>query len=187
MIAVQFADVSIKEGALADIEAVLRRSHHLSENDKNDFSISSPDQILDQMQIITGVFTLFLGAIGAISLLVAGIGIMNIMLVSVTERTREIGIRKAVGAKRRDILIQFLMEAGMLSLFGGILGIILGALISYGISTIDLGGGTTINAVINPAIVIGVTIISFLIGMVSSTYPAMRAAKMDPITALNYG
>ena len=124
--------------------------------------------------------------IGGISLLVGSIGIMNIMLVSVTERTREIGLRKAIGAKRRDILMQFLLEAAMLSLVGGAIGLTGAWLVAYGISLIDLGG-FRINAVVSPLIVMAAVLVSVFVGLVSGIYPAMRAARLNPIDALRYG
>jgi putative ABC transport system permease protein len=127
-----------------------------------------------------------LGAIASISLLVGSIGIMNIMLVSVTERTREIGIRKAVGAKRRDILLQFLLEAAMLSLAGGAVGIIGGWGVSWLISTFSEAAGFNINAVVSWDIVILAISVSVFIGLVSGIYPAMRAARLNPIDALHY-
>ena len=130
--------------------------------------------------------TVFLGLIGSISLLVGSIGIMNIMLVSVTERTREIGLRKAIGAKRRDILMQFLFEAAMLSLSGGAIGLIGAWLIAWGISQVDLGG-FTLNAVVSPLIVLVAIMVSVFIGLTSGIYPAMRAARLNPIDALHYG
>jgi len=116
---------------------------------------------------------------------VGGIGIMNIMLVSVTERTREIGIRKAVGAKRRDILLQFLLEAATLSFVGGGIGIIGGWLLAKLISQIE-AGGITLNAVVSPDIVILAVSVSIGIGLISGIYPAMRAARLNPIDALRY-
>ena len=144
------------------------------------------EQILGLLQQVTGVFSIVLGAIASISLLVGSIGIMNIMLVSVTERTREIGIRKAVGAKRRDILLQFLVEAAMLSFTGGGIGIIGGWLLSVLISQIDLGG-TKLQAVVSPDIVVLAVSVSVFIGLASGIYPAMRAARLNPIDALHYG
>jgi putative ABC transport system permease protein len=134
---------------------------------------------------VTGVFSVFLGAIAGISLIVGGIGIMNIMLVSVTERTREIGIRKSVGAKRRDILIQFLLESGVLSLIGGGIGILLGWLISYVVSRIDISG-VNINSLVTPDIVGLAVGVSLAIGIASGLYPSMRAARLNPIDALHY-
>ena len=130
--------------------------------------------------------TVFLGLIGSISLLVGGIGIMNIMLVSVTERTREIGLRKAIGAKRRDILVQFLLEASVLSLSGVAIGLASAWVISWAISQVDLGG-FTLNAEVSPLIVIVAIMVSVFIGLASGIYPAVRAARLNPIDALHYG
>jgi len=169
-----------------DAEAILRKSHRLAADEKNDFAIVSYEQILGVFTQITGIFTIVLGAIAGISLLVGGIGIMNIMLVSVTERTREIGIRKAVGAKRRDILLQFLIEAAMLSLVGGGIGITGGWLLSVLISQINISG-FTLHTVVSPDIVILAASVSVIIGLVSGMYPAMRASRLNPIDALHYG
>ena len=185
-IAVKVSSAEAIDGAIEDIETVLRKRHRIAADEKDDFTVISQEQILGQLEQVTGVFTLFLGAIAGISLLVGGIGIMNIMLVSVTERTREIGIRKAVGAKRRDILIQFLLEAAILSLVGGGIGIIGGWLMSQAISLIDIGG-MTIRSVVSPDIVILAISVSVFIGLVSGIYPAMRAARLNPIDALHYG
>ena len=185
-IGVQVASAEVMAEVREEIETVLRKRHRIAEGEENDFAIISMEQIVGMLEQVTGVFTLFLGAIAGISLLVGGIGIMNIMLVSVTERTREIGIRKAVGAKRRDILIQFLLEASMLSLVGGGIGIIGGWMISKAISLIDIGG-MTIHSVVSPDIVILAISVSIFIGLVSGIYPAMRAARLNPIDALHYG
>ena len=126
--------------------------------------------------------TIFLGAIAGISLLVGGIGIMNIMLVSVTERTREIGLRKAVGAKRRDILLQFLIESVTLALFGGLIGIMLGATGAFGISKLQ----SDLTAVVTPQAVILATGFSAAVGLFFGIYPATRAARLNPIDALRY-
>jgi len=142
--------------------------------------------MLETLQQVLSIFTIVLGAIAGISLLVGSIGVMNIMLVSVTERTREIGICKAVGAKRRDILIQFMMESAMLCLVGGVIGTIGGWLLSFLISLINVGG-TTLQTAITPTIVILAISITIFIGLASGTYPAMRAARMNPIDALRYG
>ena len=185
-IAVKVASAGVIDEVSEEIEAVLRKRHRIAEGDKNDFASIDQEQILGMLQQVTGIFTIFLGAIAGISLLVGGIGIMNIMLVSVTERTREIGIRKAVGAKRRDILIQFLLEAATLSLLGGGIGIIGGWALSTLISLIDIGG-ITIHSVVSPDVVILAISVSIFIGLVSGIYPAMRAARLNPIDALHYG
>jgi putative ABC transport system permease protein len=168
-----------------EIENILRRRHRIPTDESNDFSVISQQQIVNTINQVTGVFSLFLGAIAGISLVVGGIGIMNIMLVSVTERTREIGIRKAVGAKRRDILLQFLLESGVLSLIGGGIGIALGWLVSYIISQIPISG-MKIEALVTPDIVILSLGVSIVIGLASGIYPAMRAARLNPIDALHY-
>jgi putative ABC transport system permease protein len=172
--------------ATAEIETLLRKLHHIKPGNNNDFSIMSPEQLLSTFSTITLALTVFLGLIGSISLLVGGIGIMNIMLVSVTERTREIGLRKAIGAKRRDILMQFLFEAGMLSLAGGAIGLIFAWLVTFGISRVNIGG-FTISAVISPLILIVAVLVSVFIGLASGIYPAMRASRLNPIDALHYG
>ena len=170
-----------------DIETTLIKRHRIDEGDKNDFAIVSMDQMIGVFSQITGVVSIFLAAIASIGLLVASIGIMNIMLVSVTERTREIGIRKAVGAKRRDILLQFLIEAAALSLVGGAAGIVFGWLLSLAISFIATSAGFPLEATLSLMHVIIAVGVSLVIGLVSGIYPAMRAARLNPIDALHYG
>ena len=179
------SDYTLDEAKL-DIETVLRKHHRIKAGDKDDFSIMSPEQLLSTFATITMALTVFLGLIGSISLLVGGIGIMNIMLVSVTERTREIGLRKAIGAKRRDILTQFLLEAAMLSLSGGGIGLLGAWLVTLGISLLNLGG-FNLRAVVSPVIVLVAVLVSVFIGLASGIYPAMRAARLNPIDALHYG
>jgi putative ABC transport system permease protein len=171
----------------ADIETTLIKRHRIGEGDDNDFAIVSMEQMIGVFSQITGVVSIFLAAIASIGLLVASIGIMNIMLVSVTERTREIGIRKAVGAKRRDILLQFLIEAAALSLVGGAAGIVFGWLLSLAISFIATASGFPLEAMLSPSHVIIAVGVSLVIGLVSGIYPAMRAARLNPIDALHYG
>jgi len=185
-IAVKVASADLMDEARAEIETTLRRYHRIDPDEKDDFGVISMEQMLGLLQQVTGVLTVFLGAIAGISLLVGGIGIMNIMLVSVTERTREIGIRKSVGAKRRDILLQFLLEAATLSLTGGAIGIIGGWLLSFMISQLDFGG-FELHASVTPDIVILAVSVSVFIGLASGVYPAMRAARQNPIDALRYG
>ena len=168
--------------AVEQIENILRERHELAVDDEDDFAVTSQQSVLDFAAQITGIFTVFLGAIAGISLLVGGIGIMNIMLVSVTERTREIGIRKAVGATKRDILLQFLLEAVMLSFLGGALGIGLGILGANAVSNLtpDLTTKVTIGTL---ALASGV---ASAIGLVFGVYPAIRAGSLRPIDALRY-
>ena len=184
-LAVQIESIDVADAVSEDIAELLRKRHRIVEADKEDFLIMTQEQMLGMIQQITGIFTVVLGAIASISLIVGSIGIMNIMLVSVTERTREIGIRKAVGAKRRDILLQFLLEAAMLSLSGGAIGIIGGWLVSVGISMIDISG-ITLHSVVSADIVVLAISVSVFIGLVSGAWPAMRAARLNPIDALHY-
>ncbi len=185
-ISLKAANAEVIDEVSEEAKAILRKRHRIAEDEKNDFAIVSQEQILGIFNQITGIFTILLGTIASISLLVGGIGIMNIMLVSVTERTKEIGICKAVGAKRRDILLQFLLEAATLSLTGGGIGIISGWLLSVLISQIDFGG-LTLKTVVSPDIVALAISISVFIGLISGIYPAIRAARLNPIDALHYG
>jgi len=170
------------DAAVTQIAATLRERHDLAADDEDDFQITSQQAILDMAGQITAILTLFLGAIAGISLLVGGIGIMNIMLVSVTERTREVGIRKAVGATRRDILLQFLLEAIVLSFLGGLLGIGLGVTGANLISNLspDLATRVTGSTL---ALAAGV---ASAVGLAFGVYPALRAANLRPIEALRY-
>jgi len=170
------------DAAAEQIAAILRERHDIDFSDEDDFSVISQSDILDVFGQITGVLTTFLGAIAGISLLVGGIGIMNIMLVSVTERTREIGLRKAVGARRRDILWQFLLEAVTLSLVGGIIGIGLGALGAQ----IITGLIEDFRSVVTPQAVVLATTFSAAVGLFFGIYPARRASLLNPIDALRY-
>ncbi len=186
-IAVKVASADAMDEVRGEIEDIMRRRHRITAGKDDDFSIVSMEQMLGMMEQVTGIFTLLLGAIAGISLLVGSIGIMNIMLVSVTERTREIGLRKAVGAKRRDILSQFLLESAMLSLVGGGVGIITGWLLSVAIAKVSAALGFPLHALVTADIVIMAVLVSFFIGLISGTYPAMRAARLNPIDALRYG
>ncbi len=181
MIQAQVIEESQIEVAMAEVEEILRKEHQLSGNDPNDFLVRSQAQLLDIVSTITNILTILLGSIAGISLLVGGIGIMNIMLVSVTERTREIGIRKAVGAKRRDILYQFLVESVVLSVTGGVVGILLGWTIASAISRF-----ANIPATVTAGSVLLAFVFSASVGLFFGIYPALRAARLHPIEALRY-
>jgi putative ABC transport system permease protein len=166
--------------AMAEITQVLRQRHRIVYQ-QDDFTVLSQKDILGALNQITDILTIFLASIAAISLLVGGIGIMNIMLVSVTERTREIGIRKAVGAKRRDILLQFLIEAVMLSVAGGVIGILFGGWVGALVNATGV-----IQTVIAPSSVLLAVGFSVAVGLFFGLYPAARAAALHPIDALRY-
>jgi len=179
---VQVASADKMERAKAELTAILRARHGLRASQADDFNVRDQTQIIEMVEQTAGTFTVLLGSIAAISLVVGGIGVMNIMLVSVTERTREIGIRKAVGAKRRDILSQFLAEAVVLSLLGGFIGVLAG----YGgaqIVTPLLGGS---HALVTPQSVVMALSVSIAVGLFFGLYPAYRAAGLHPIEALRY-
>ena len=166
--------------AMAQITQVLRQRHRIVYQ-QDDFTVLSQKDILGALNQITDILTIFLASIAAISLLVGGIGIMNIMLVSVTERTREIGIRKAIGARRKDILVQFLIEAITLSVTGGVIGILLGG----GIGALVNATGV-IQTVVAPSSIALAVGFSIAVGLFFGLYPAARAASLHPIDALRY-
>jgi putative ABC transport system permease protein len=180
-IAIKAASADLLNQTVQEVTDVLLVRHRISDPANADFTVTNQTDTLAALNNITGTFTLLLGAIGGISLLVGGIGIMNIMLVSVTERTREIGIRKAVGARRRDVLTQFLIESIALTGVGGIVGIILGATIA-GIVQAQAG----INALVTPGTVAVAVGVSAIVGLIFGLYPALRAARLHPIQALRY-
>ena len=180
---VQIEDGHDIEEAMSQIRQVLRMEHQITGED--DFTLTSQEEVIDAFSGIIGTFTLFLGAIAAISLVVGGIGVMNIMLVSVTERTREIGIRKAIGATRRDILLQFLMESGLLSLVGGAIGVMFGWGLSKLFSRLEFNE-RSIETLVSPDIVLLALTVSVAIGLFFGIYPATRASKLDPIEALRH-
>ena len=178
---IKVADAKDMNVAMIEIERVLRRTHNIRPGAENNFMIRNQADILDTIQQTTQTFTMLLAGIAAVSLLVGGIGIMNIMLVSVTERTREIGVRKALGATRGAILFQFLVEALVLCLVGGTLGVVIG------------GGGAILlakifhwNTLVSPTAVLLALAFSFAVGLFFGLWPARRAAAMDPIVALRY-
>lgn len=165
----------------SDIENLLRVRHGIKDTNLDDFNIQNMNSIMETMEETTGTLTLFLGAVAAISLVVGGIGIMNIMLVSVTERTREIGVRKALGATYSVIVTQFLIEAVVISLMGGIIGIVLG----IGSSKL-IGMASGMSTVISIPTIVMSFAFSMAIGLIFGIYPARKAAKLNPIDALHY-
>jgi len=185
MLVVQASSADAVAEATDEISQILR-SRHRTEIGADDFTILSQQDFLTTVQTITGVFTIFLGGIAAISLLVGGIGIMNIMLVSVTERTREIGLRKALGARRIDIMVQFLTESALLSMFGGLIGIGLGAAIAIAVGKIAEARGTQIIPAIGIDTILLATLFSTAVGLFFGLYPANRAAGLEPVEALRY-
>ena len=180
---VEVTDSGAMDETIQDIATVLRLRHRITGED--DFTVSSQQQTIETLEETTETFVVFLGAIAGISLLVGGIGVMNIMLVSVTERTREIGIRKAMGAKRRDILLQFVSEATLLSLGGGGAGVLLGVAVSRLLDDRSLLG-QDFQTVFSGDIAILALVVSAAIGLFFGIYPAMRAARLHPIDALRY-
>jgi putative ABC transport system permease protein len=172
---------SASVGVEADINNLLRDRHAIQPGDKDDFSVLSMDEFANTLKQVTSVLTLLLGAVASVALLVGGIGIMNIMLVSVTERTREIGIRIAIGATEGDVQLQFLIEAVLLSLIGGIAGIAIGELASW---SIDLALNWEFSLSI-PVVAVAV-VFSTVIGIAFGYYPARRASRLNPIEALRY-
>jgi putative ABC transport system permease protein len=180
-ILVQTTNEEVRPAVEESMRQTLRETHRLREDQADDFTIISQTELINTFGAVTSVLQIFLGAIGAISLLVGGIGIMNIMLVSVTERTREIGLRKAIGAKRKTILSQFLVEAVVMSLLGGIAGILLGVGIAAIIPLFaDFQPTVQANAI---GLAVG---FSVAVGLFFGLYPAWRASKLNPIEALRY-
>jgi putative ABC transport system permease protein len=168
-----------------EISNILRQRHRTPIG-KDDFTVFTQQDFLKTFQTITGVLTIFLGGIAGISLLVGGIGIMNIMLVSVTERTREIGLRKALGARKKDILLQFLTESSLLSLIGGIIGIMFGWLIAFTVGKIAAATGNNFTPIVGTDAILLSTSFSAAIGLFFGIYPASRAASLEPVEALRY-
>ncbi len=167
--------------AIAEIESILRREHKLQADDENDFEVRSQAEMIQTFTSVSDMLTMLLGAIAGISLLVGGIGIMNIMYVSVTERTREIGLRMSVGGRGKDIMVQFLIEAVMLSVIGGIIGILLGIAISYIAATL-----LSFPVVIMTRAIVLSFLVCSVIGIFFGWYPARKAANLNPIDALRY-
>ncbi|MBU4209996.1 FtsX-like permease family protein [Patescibacteria group bacterium] len=169
------------EQTLTNIENLLLERHEISDPDNADFDLRSPQQMIESMSSVTGVLTTVLSGIAAISLLVGGIGIMNIMLVTVTERTKDIGLLKAIGAKRKDILSQFLIESLVLTLFGGIFGVIIGAVLTYFAST-----AMGIHFIVSLKSILLAVGVSAAVGLLFGWYPAKKASELNPIDALRY-
>lgn len=180
-ILVKVKSEEVMDQATEEVKAKLRIQHHILPGENNDFEIRSSAQLLEMASSVSDILVILLGSIAAISLLVGGIGIMNIMFVSVTERTREIGIRKAIGAKNRDILVQFLTESIVLSLSGGIIGVGFAGFITW-----ILGTFTTLSSLITAFPIILALSFSTVIGLVFGILPAMRAARLNPIDSLRH-
>jgi macrolide transport system ATP-binding/permease protein len=178
---VEVVDISLMEQAKVEIRSLMCRRHHVSNGGEDSLEIRDMTEIQDMLSSTTRTMGWLLGSIAAISLVVGGIGIMNIMLVSVTERTKEIGLRKAIGARRSDIMVQFLIEAVVMTLSGGVIGIMLGCGTAYLLATV---AGWPVK-VSGSAIALAVTF-SVIIGIVFGLWPARQASRLDPITALKY-
>ena len=186
VIFVQSTSAEATTQAAEEIKQIMQTRHNIPVGGENDFTVFTQQDMLQTASSITGILTVFLGGIAGISLLVGGIGIMNIMLVSVAERTREIGLRKALGARKRDILTQFLAESSLLSLLGGLIGILLGWLIAFVVGKVAVATGNAFNPSITVSSVLLATIFSAAIGMFFGIYPANRAASLQPVEALRY-
>ena len=172
--------------AIEEAQQILRESHRLSARQENDFTLTNQEDVANIAGQVTGILTVLLSGIAGISLLVGGIGIMNIMLVTVTERTSEIGLRKALGARKMDIMIQFLTESGLLSLIDGILGIGLGWAFSFLIGSFAANSGVPLVPVVQTETVLLATLFSTLVGLFFGWYPAQKAANMEPVEALRH-
>ena len=188
---VQFIRIKVDEDinvnqAMDDIKNILRQQHRITNPNNDDFDVRNLADAIKMITSITDILRIFLGLMAGISLVVGGIGIMNIMLVTVSERTREIGLRKAIGATRKKIRNQFLLEAVVLTVTGGIAGIILGILISYMVALGARFAGYDWAFIISPVAIILAVGVSILTGVIFGLYPAMKASKLDPIEALRY-
>ncbi len=180
-IGVSVANAAEMEAVKADVTALLEERHGIAADASDDFSVADQTQLLSTATSVYSLLTVLLAGVASISLIVGGIGIMNIMLVSVRERTREIGIRKAIGARNRDILLQFLVEALVLSLLGGLIGVLVGLAASAVIGALA-GWGFTFN----PVTLVAATLFSLVVGVVFGVWPARQAARLNPIAALRF-
>jgi putative ABC transport system permease protein len=185
LIYVQAVSAELVSQASEEVSQILRSRHRIMFG-VDDFTVFSQEDFVDMANMITNVLTIFLGGVAGISLLVGGIGIMNIMLVSVTERTREIGLRKALGAKKLDILVQFLAESALLSMLGGIIGIGLGWLLSMLVGRIAEANGVDLVPIIGLDSILLATLFSAAVGIFFGIYPANRAASLEPVEALRH-
>lgn len=183
---IKIRDAQAVESSIGEIEAILRDRHGIDDPEEDDFSVRATTQALDALTSITDALRFFLAAIAAISLIVGGIGIMNIMLAAVQERTREIGLRKAIGATSRTITFQFLVETACITLTGGIIGIIGGAIISASVGFVARYLGYSWDTVITPGSIVLGCVVSIAIGLIFGIIPARRASKLNPIEALRY-
>jgi len=183
---VKIDSVDNMDRATADIKYTIRTRHNIKDPANDDFSVRNSAQALSIITNVTNVLKYFLTGIAAISLLVGGIGIMNIMLISVNQRVREIGLRRAVGARSRHILTQFLIESSFITLIGGVIGIIFGILVAFLASIIINALGYTWQFLISPSSIVVATFVSIMIGVLFGIYPAKKAAKISPIEALRY-
>ena len=180
-IGVSVATADQMSNVKSEITTLLEQRHNIGAGASDDFSVTDQTQLLSTATSVYGLLTVLLAGVASISLIVGGIGIMNIMLVSVRERTREIGIRKAIGAHNRDILVQFLIEALVLSLLGGLIGIVVGLIASAVIAAVA-GWGFTFN----PLTLVVATVFSLIVGVIFGVWPARQAARLDPIAALRF-
>ena len=180
-LAITVKSAALMDEAIGQVTEVMRRQRGLAYNEENDFAVFTQDALMEIYEQVTGMIYIAMTVISAIGLMVGGVGVMNIMLVSVTERTREIGIRKAIGARRANIIWQFLIEAMTLSGFGGVVGILVGLGIAFFIKAMDwLPAGVSIGWIL-----IGFSV-AVSVGLIFGIYPAYRAARVDPIVSLRY-